>query len=340
LKIFRVVADDLISKATVLIIVLILTTGTISLGGSLVFASGINGDGDGGTEGSGGETGGGDGGVEEGSSSADPEVDQDPDTGDEVSDDNSNTEGVGSEQDSACPEVAFEGPSYLDEKGCPAPCPPLSDVQDANIPEGCPQPLEGPIPEGTLTPEEQIAQPADAVPPPVGVPLGGHQPPLIGPPADNATLTQQEPQVAETCMVTDETGENPMQVPCINMQHPGPPPESQTSEEGGESDASGLDGEVRDIDLDGDAYLGTADNCPFAANRDQTDSDGDGQGDACDGDITDYDKDTVVDSKDNCMTVGNPAQTDSDGDGEGDACEGTIEFGGGGPSEAPFIPPK
>ena len=62
------------------------------------------------------------------------------------------------------------------------------------------------------------------------------------------------------------------------------------------------------------------DNCPFDDNPDQSDRDGDGQGDVCDN-FTDPDGDNLSDADDNCPDMANPGQQDSDGDGIGDACE-------------------
>lgn len=73
-------------------------------------------------------------------------------------------------------------------------------------------------------------------------------------------------------------------------------------------------------DIDGDGIPDSEDNCPDTYNPDQTDSDGDGVGDACD-DGEDTDGDGIPDSEDNCPTTWNPGQEDSDGDGIGDACE-------------------
>ena len=72
------------------------------------------------------------------------------------------------------------------------------------------------------------------------------------------------------------------------------------------------------IDSDGDGKYDYQDNCPSVANPDQTDTDGDGMGDACDPDI---DNDGILNAKDNCPTVKNPNQADSDGDGLGDVCD-------------------
>ncbi|MBT8102487.1 MAG: family 16 glycosylhydrolase [Gammaproteobacteria bacterium] len=72
------------------------------------------------------------------------------------------------------------------------------------------------------------------------------------------------------------------------------------------------------LDGDGDRIPDVLDNCPAIANGDQADNDGDGRGDACDGDDDD---DGVGDTEDNCPLIANPGQEDFDGDGVGDACD-------------------
>ncbi|WP_437602656.1 thrombospondin type 3 repeat-containing protein [Sorangium sp. So ce590] len=84
-----------------------------------------------------------------------------------------------------------------------------------------------------------------------------------------------------------------------------------------DTDNDGL-GDACDDDDDNDALGDKADNCPSVPNSDQTDTDNDGLGDACD---DDDDNDGALDGADNCPLVPNPDQADIDGDGAGDACD-------------------
>lgn len=78
-------------------------------------------------------------------------------------------------------------------------------------------------------------------------------------------------------------------------------------------------------DGDGDGVLDVDDNCPAAANSDQTDTDQDGVGDVCD---PDDDGDGITDGGDNCPLVTNASQSDSDHDGLGDACDSDLDGDG------------
>lgn len=64
------------------------------------------------------------------------------------------------------------------------------------------------------------------------------------------------------------------------------------------------------------------DNCPFAINNGQEDQDLDGQGDMCDPDV---DGDQVPNDQDNCPMAPNPTQWDCDEDGIGEACEACVD---------------
>lgn len=70
-----------------------------------------------------------------------------------------------------------------------------------------------------------------------------------------------------------------------------------------------------DVRLDAETE---SDNCPYASNADQLDSNSNGVGDACE---DDKDSDTVTDAADNCPAVPNTEQLNSDGDAHGNACD-------------------
>lgn len=90
--------------------------------------------------------------------------------------------------------------------------------------------------------------------------------------------------------------------------------------DGIDQDCDGQDAQVQDADHDGIADA--TDNCPFVANPDQADLDGDGQGNACD---SDDDGDGLPDTSDNCPLAANPLQEDRDGDGLGDVCDPDLD---------------
>lgn len=78
-------------------------------------------------------------------------------------------------------------------------------------------------------------------------------------------------------------------------------------------------------DNDTDGICNEWDNCPDVSNPDQTDSDGDTMGDACDFCLydasNDVDSDGTCENTDNCPGVYNPDQADADSDGKGDLCD-------------------
>ncbi len=75
------------------------------------------------------------------------------------------------------------------------------------------------------------------------------------------------------------------------------------------------------LDSDRDGVSADEDNCPNVANSDQTDSDGGGEGDAC----QDTDEDLVLDIVDNCPLDKNFDQLNSDADDWGDVCDNCVD---------------
>ncbi len=72
------------------------------------------------------------------------------------------------------------------------------------------------------------------------------------------------------------------------------------------------------VDDDVDGIADGADNCLGVANQDQSDTDNDGEGDACDADV---DGDGIANDLDNCPMLANQGQSDLDGNGQGDVCD-------------------
>ncbi len=70
-------------------------------------------------------------------------------------------------------------------------------------------------------------------------------------------------------------------------------------------------------DTDSDSIPDAHDNCVGIANKDQTDTDNNKRGDACD----DFDLDGIINSKDNCQNKPNRDQLDTDSDKIGDVCD-------------------
>lgn len=75
---------------------------------------------------------------------------------------------------------------------------------------------------------------------------------------------------------------------------------------------------VDQVDSDGDLVGDACDNCLSAANEIQLDTDGDALGDLCD---TDMDGDSLLNEVDNCPNVPNPLQLNADGDAMGNVCD-------------------
>ena len=248
----------------------------------------------------------------------------------------------------------------------PAPCspPPSPGNPDTNVPEGCPQSTEEQIPPGTQLPEEQTALPADT-PAPIDTDKDG-----VPDSKDNCPSTPNTDQVdsnvdgtgdacpmepgpdEQTDVDTDGDGLLGSADNCPSNSNPDQEDtdgdglgdacdpattggSAEICEDGIDNDNDGVLDErvciVSSLDGDSDGLPNGTDNCPFASNSDQKDTDGDGVGDACpelgppvqiD---TDTDGDRLLGSADNCPSYYNPVQTDTDGDGEGDVCDPVTE---------------
>lgn len=72
------------------------------------------------------------------------------------------------------------------------------------------------------------------------------------------------------------------------------------------------------LDTDGDGIADDSDNCPLVPNPDQHDTDGDGQGDACD---SDDDQDGLPDEVDPCPLDSTCPDSGNGGDEDGDGVE-------------------
>ena len=77
-----------------------------------------------------------------------------------------------------------------------------------------------------------------------------------------------------------------------------------------------------DIDTDGDGLVDQSDNCPQVINADQLDDDGDGIGDACDGDA---DGDGITTEFDDCPTGETNWDASEENDNDGDGCKDSTE---------------
>ncbi len=121
----------------------------------------------------------------------------------------------------------------------------------------------------------------------------------------------------DLCVGDDATGNSDGDGVCNNLDHcTGDDASGDTDGDGTCDDIDACPDEAAN-DADGDGVCESDDNCDFDANPNQTDTDNDGPGDACDDDI---DGDTVTNGDDNCPFDAND-QADFDGDGAGDVCD-------------------
>jgi hypothetical protein len=152
---------------------------------------------------------------------------------------------------------------------------------------------------------------------PVPVPIKGD---TAVEPDENLTLTLNTPTGGAT--ITDGTGVMTIQNDDLDPDGDGRATQVDNCPNAANANQANTDGDGQgdacDADDDNDTFDDADDNCQVVANRSQIDTDGDGQGDACD---TDDDNDSVADGSDNCRVVSNPGQENPDGDAQGSACD-------------------
>jgi hypothetical protein len=116
--------------------------------------------------------------------------------------------------------------------------------------------------------------------------------------------------------------------PCIDGGDPSP---AYNDPDGSRNDIGAVPSCSFGYDIECDGVDDTIDNCPYAFNPSQLDTDNDGRGDDCDNcrftpnsTQTNSDADGLGDACDNCPAITNPSQQDGDGDGLGDLCDDSL----------------
>ncbi len=90
------------------------------------------------------------------------------------------------------------------------------------------------------------------------------------------------------------------------------------------ADGSSAQAAAKEVDTDGDGIPDSRDNCTLVPNKDQHDADGDGYGDACDGDLN---NDGVVNTVDLGLVKNNFGKRGRLGDANGDGVVNAVDLG-------------